>query len=107
MQGGVIEPGMVAQAQLRSRHWRGTRPGVGGKQVETWTVDGEAVVGAYPIVKPGPEGVSNYSSQGGGLLGDSLTGWFRFVPGSIAEPTGPDFDVACPKLTWADDGFLY
>ena len=98
---------MVEQAQLRSRHWRGVRPLANGKKAETWAVDGDAVVGAYPIVKPGPDGVSNYSSQGGGLLGDELTGWFTFVPGSIAEPTGPDFDVKCPTLTWEDDGFLY
>jgi uncharacterized protein affecting Mg2+/Co2+ transport len=76
-----------------------------GREVTTWEVFGEGVVGAFPIVKPGQQ--YNYSSQGTGLLGDKLSGHFTFVPGTRANPTGPEFDVMCPTLTWTDDGFFF
>jgi uncharacterized protein affecting Mg2+/Co2+ transport len=105
MQEDQLLEDMVLKAQLRSRHWRGFTTGWEGQRVETFRVDGDAVVGCFPIVRPGIR--CNYTSASQGAFGDSLEGWFTFVPGTIECPEGPDFEVACPVLTWHDPGLMY
>jgi uncharacterized protein affecting Mg2+/Co2+ transport len=81
--GEMIEPCMVAQAQLVSRYWRGCRGMEDGREIETWKNDGEAVVSAFPIVKPGHR--FNYSSRGPGMFGDKLSCWFYFCSQNNGE----------------------
>lgn len=105
MQGGELPDGAVPQAQLQTRHWRGFRRNSAGEREQTFVVDGDAVVGKFPIVKPGVR--HNYTSATSGVYGDELEGWFMFVPGTLAQPLGPAFRVECPKICWTDTGFIF
>ena len=108
--------------QLLSRHWE-FMDGNGSVHV----VDGDAVIGKQPVFfrrgnKPcfkdlGPAGdgvtysdtVFRYVSQTGPVAGTSqddtkcasVKGSFRFVPGTIDNPTGPQFDVFVAKFPLA------
>ncbi|CAK0782349.1 hypothetical protein CVIRNUC_005643 [Coccomyxa viridis] len=85
----------TASAQLLSRHWvildeRGAC---------TNTIEGEAVIGKYPHLthaKPSFE-YQSCTNLGMGKSG-SMAGHFTFVEGSIAHPTGPEFNVQCPRF---------
>uniref|UniRef100_A0A7S4KF13 ApaG domain-containing protein n=1 Tax=Guillardia theta TaxID=55529 RepID=A0A7S4KF13_GUITH len=72
-------------------------------------VDGEGVIGDFPILKfgrhqrstgqPEQEGEYEYASCTGvdSDLGE-VSGSFRFVPGTIKAPKGPPFDVKIPNI---------
>lgn len=36
-----------------------------------------------------------------------MEGHFRFVEGSLAQPTGPEFDVQCPKFTLCVPEYIF
>jgi F-box protein 3 len=91
--------------QLKSRHW--TLFVEGREQ----TVDGDGAIGMYPLlregsyredsgqsatqVEPGDDqlGVFSYQSMANDNSEGQMRGYFTFVPGSLAEPTGVPFDV--------------
>ncbi len=71
--------------------------------VFAWTccalqVDGEGVVGHYPLLRPGeaPFVYQSCTQQNApvGFMGGSFT----FAEGCIARPTGPQFEVASPEF---------
>lgn len=63
-----------------------------------WQVEGEGVIGLYPILEPGgPEFVYCSCTQQKAVRG-SMCGSFKFVPGSMDRPEGPPFDVVCPAF---------
>jgi uncharacterized protein affecting Mg2+/Co2+ transport len=105
VQGEPLAEGVVAEAQLESRHWRGHSTDEKGNAVQSLVVDGEAVVGSFPLLKPGAK--CNYTSCCHGKFGDTMDGWFTFVPGSLREPRGERFAVKCPRMTWEYTGFVY
>ena len=84
--------------QLQTRHWRIYNTATGNVE----RVDGEGVVGRYPILHEGGyaevaggkvfPGSFSYTSCTGPMPG-SLSGHLTFVPGSLSSPTGPSFDV--------------
>eukprot|EP00978_Attheya_sp_CCMP212_P016767 scaffold44200_cov50-Attheya_sp.AAC.1 len=97
--------------QLISRHWKITTQKKKKKKVSTEHVRGEGVVGLYPLLSEGGyrndegrrasslvQGAMHtgtlfvYQSLTNGRQG-TMEGELRFIPGSIAEPTGPPFDV--------------
>lgn len=97
---------IVAKAQLESRHWRGKTVGADGELVQTVSVDGEAVVGAQPVIEPGV--CVNYTScTQGNVLSDVWTGWFTFVPGTLRCPKGQPFEVKFPDMKWEDPSFIF
>ena len=90
--------------QLRTRHWQIRNFETG--HVER--VDGDGVIGKYPILREGGymeglnsyEGTFSYTSCTGPMQG-SFSGHMGFVPGTLTQltstgfipPTGPSFDV--------------
>jgi hypothetical protein len=92
--------------QLHSRHWRIE---LGDGQVQH--VDGDGVVGLYPLLREGSHRIDEGRSADRVHRGEEVeTGIFRyqsctykgvafggyllFVPGSLEAPTGPAFEVA-------------
>jgi uncharacterized protein affecting Mg2+/Co2+ transport len=82
--------------QLQSRHWHITDYDTG----EIDRVDGEGVIGMYPIlleggyIEDGEEcsGSFQYQSCSGAMQG-SFQGHMQFVPGSLNSSTGQSFNV--------------
>ena len=92
--------------QLKSRHWRLANQGGG-----TDHVDGDGVIGLYPLLREGSHRVDSGPSATSVLVGndvpdgsfqyqsctDSSTtrfaGFMLFVPGSLSNPAGPPFEV--------------
>ena len=91
--------------QLMSRHWRLINRG------RPENVDGEGLIGMYPLLREGgyrndsgdsaahvvaginEESVFSYQSMVEDNCSGTMSGFFTFVPGSIVEPTGMPFDV--------------
>ncbi|XP_047308720.1 F-box protein SKIP16 [Impatiens glandulifera] len=86
---GCIINGMhFDSCQLLSRHWT-----IIADDVVVSNVNGEAVIGKYPLLFPGErefvyESCSPLSSTSG-----SIEGSFTFVPGSLVNPKGSPFKV--------------
>ena len=97
--------------QLMSRHWK-----IFNSETEhTDHVDGEGVIGMYPILREGgyhDDGVSfdgtfSYTSCTGPMQGN-FSGHLQFVPGTINEPTGSPFPVEVkPFALDMHPSFLY
>ena len=97
--------------QLMSRHWK-----IYNSETEhTDHVDGEGVIGMYPILREGGyhddgvsfEGTFSYTSCTGPMQGN-FSGHLQFVPGTINEPTGPAFPVEVkPFALDMHPSFLY
>lgn len=98
--------------QLVSRHWRITDDSTG----ETDQIDGEGVIGMYPILKEGSfivddtvtHGTFRYQSCTGRVSRGSFCGHLRFVPGTIQNPTGRPFNVELRPFVLDDrPAYLY
>lgn len=100
--------------QLQSRHWRITDDSTG----QTSPVDGQGVIGMYPILREGEyslqgdnftKGAFQYQSCTGrmGQTG-SFGGQIGFVPGHLQHPSGTPFRVDLnPFLLDSRPNFLY
>lgn len=127
--GSAVSP---SSCQLESRDWR-ILDAEGGLAD---TVQGEGVVGLYPLLVPGGEEFSYASCTplsvtggrehaglvavrpdpaaaaaepqqlAGSVLG-AMEGSFTFVEGSIMQRMGPEFIVRCPRLVFAVPEYLY
>ena len=113
------EPGYVPPSergfetcQLFSRHWRITNHSTGRTDV----VDGEGVIGMFPILREGGymerrqeySGTFQYQSCSGPMESGAFQGHVRFIPGSIQNPTGQPFDVAVsPFALQIPSDFIY
>ncbi|XP_038898580.1 F-box protein SKIP16 isoform X1 [Benincasa hispida] len=91
-EGCIINGITFNSCQLHLRHWI-----VLANDYLVSRVDGEAVIGEYPLLHPGEEFVyescsSLYSSMG------SLEGSFTFVPGSLTYPKGSPFEVQVARF---------
>jgi uncharacterized protein affecting Mg2+/Co2+ transport len=83
--------------QLQSRHWQITDD----SSEQTDRVDGEGVIGMYPLLREGGytedgedfDGILQYQSCTGGMSHGSFRGHMQFIPGSRNAPTGPPFAV--------------
>lgn len=103
-----------ATCQLQSRHWRITDNSTG----QTSQVDGEGVIGMYPILREGEytlhgdaftKRAFQYQSCTGrmGQTG-SFGGQIGFVPGQLRHPSGPAFMADLfPFLLDSRPNFLY
>ncbi|KAL7555388.1 hypothetical protein ACA910_017690 [Epithemia clementina (nom. ined.)] len=98
--------------QLVSRHWRITDSAAG----TTHEVDGEGVIGMYPLLHEGGyeesgdryDGVFQYQScTGGAMEHGSFAGHMKFVPGSVEAPKGPHFNVEVGPFELKRRQFLY
>lgn len=92
--------------QLQSRHWRLSNDATGNVDA----VDGDGVIGLYPLLREGSYRLDSGNSSARVSEGHDVDGTFvyqscsadtattfggymTFVPGSLAEPTGPPFQV--------------
>ena len=111
--------------QLRGRHWIITDARTG----EAEHVRGEGVVGKYPLLRakdyrdddqgrrglqagalePYPFVYQSCSGRLGEGLGGTFGGELVMVPGSLAEPTGPDFEIRVETfpLQSPEDSFIF
>ena len=99
--------------QLITRHWRITDHSTG----HTNTVDGQGVIGMYPVLAEGGyengdevfTGVFQYQSCTGAMGSTgSFEGYITFVPGQIRSPTGVRFNAELkPFLLDSAPNFLY
>jgi uncharacterized protein affecting Mg2+/Co2+ transport len=91
------------KAQLTRRLWVITDENAHEQRVE-----GEAVIGQYPILEPGAEAFS-YQSQtnrpGGGS--GTMKGGFYFVEGTMDDETGPEFFAKCPEFVLCRPRFMF
>jgi len=95
-------PRALASAQLRSRHWL-----ISNRRGQVDEVRGEAVVGMYPIVRPGHPDFVYQSCTGLSSAPGSMRGEFCFVEGTIAEPAGADFDAECAAFALRVPEYVY
>mmetsp|Transcript_7207 Transcript_7207/g.15734 ORF Transcript_7207/g.15734 Transcript_7207/m.15734 type:complete len:446 (+) Transcript_7207:122-1459(+) len=96
-------PRVLDSCQLMTRHW--IIRNAEGEEIDE--VRGEAVVGKFPLLRPGePEFVyqscTNQQAARGYMEGD-----FTFVEGNIAKPTGPEWDVVCPRFVLEVPNFIF
>jgi len=94
----------MTSVQLQTRHW--IIRDQNGLPVDE--VQGDGVIGKFPILTPGgPEFI--YQSCTHLENGDRgfMDGYFRFVEGTNRNPTGPIFDVICPRFRLEVPPFLY
>tara|TARA_B100000405_G_scaffold156873_2_gene109603 strand:+ start:67 stop:855 length:789 start_codon:yes stop_codon:yes gene_type:complete len=93
----------VKEVQLTRRLWIITDADGHEERVE-----GEAVIGQYPILEPGGRPFS-YQSQtnlpGGGP--GTMSGGFYFVEGTIERPTGSEFFAKCPYFMLTRPRFMF
>lgn len=79
------------QVQIRSREWH-----IYYKSGEIERVAGPALVGQYPIIRAGDDGVFSYLSCTQDHDGDqvvAMEGEFTCVPGTFVSPTGDSFQI--------------
>jgi F-box protein 3 len=110
--------GASGKAQLLSRHLVFDQ----GQGQEPLIVDGEGVIGEYPLLfKDGSfQGGEPYTYAGKEAPAEytyascthipqrrgSMMGSFKFVPGSLEKPTGAPFDVSIPQIQFIVPDFL-
>ena len=115
------ERGFVT-CQLRSRHWIISM----GDGDEPEHVRGDGVVGMYPLLKEGGydlyegrtaataqevesdcEGLFAYQSATQAAEDGTLEGSLQFVPGSLARPTGKEFDVRVAPFPLGEERIVF
>ncbi|KAG1659640.1 hypothetical protein FOA52_010223 [Chlamydomonas sp. UWO 241] len=95
----------LASCQLLSRNWV-IRDG--DAQVVA-VASGEGVIGMYPTLRPGePEFVyQSCTMQAPNQLPGSMDGSFEFVEGTIRQPCGERWEVACPRFELRLPDFVF
>lgn len=103
------QPKVLSRAQLKSRHWR-FRDAAGNYD----DVEGEGVIGEYPILSPDDVEAFVYQSQArvmapkdGSAPPPSMKGHFKFVEGTLNSPSGDIFDAVCGEVPLVLDEYLY
>lgn len=124
---GYLTPGQrgFTTCQLRSRYWRVSSypPDSGEPMVDE--VRGDGVIGNYPLLHQGgythfegnDPGDTEAKFQGTGHfmyqscsqadMPGSFEGYLQFVPGSLAEATGAEFDVRVAPFPLEFSEYLY
>ena len=123
-EGGYMSPSQrgFTTCQLRSRHWIISQ----GNGREPEHVRGDGVVGMYPLLKEGGydlyegrtaatvqevesdcEGKFAYQSMTEASEEGTLGGSLQFVPGSLANPTGQEFDVRVAPFPLGEERILF
>ena len=93
----------VKSVQLTRRLWIITDAGGHEERVE-----GEAVIGQYPILTPGgcPFVYQSQTHLPGGGPG-TMSGGFYFVEGTMERPTGSEFFAKCPHFVLTRPRFMF
>lgn len=93
----------LKEVQLTRRLWIITDAGGHEERVE-----GEAVIGQYPILTPGgcPFSYQSQTNLPGGGPG-TMSGGFYFVEGTMERPTGSEFFAKCPHFVLTRPRFMF
>ncbi|XVF65623.1 hypothetical protein PTKIN_Ptkin09bG0264000 [Pterospermum kingtungense] len=100
---GCIVNGMTfSSCQLSRRHWI-----IRSNEAIVSDVDGEAVIGKYPLLHPGEgefvyESCTHLSSSTG-----SIEGSFTFVPGRLADPKGSPFEALVARFPLQKPDYVF
>eukprot|EP00242_Pyramimonas_sp_CCMP2087_P006835 CAMPEP_0198216936 /NCGR_PEP_ID=MMETSP1445-20131203/60593_1 /TAXON_ID=36898 /ORGANISM="Pyramimonas sp., Strain CCMP2087" /LENGTH=448 /DNA_ID=CAMNT_0043893391 /DNA_START=226 /DNA_END=1572 /DNA_ORIENTATION=- len=93
---------VLESTQLVTRHWVIT-DGENGKD----EVRGEAVIGEYPLLRPGQPPFIYQSCTSMSAVPGVMEGDFRFVRGTIEDPYGDPFDAMCAPFALAAPDALF
>jgi F-box protein 3 len=77
-------------------HWR--RWLIRSKEDVESDVNGEAVIGEYPLLRPGDKEFVYQSSTPLSVCPGSVEGSFTFVPGKLVDPKGAPFEVEVARF---------
>lgn len=94
---------MGSSVQLRSRRWRILNHLL--HVVDT--VEGEGVVGRFPVLTPNTAEVVYRSCTHCHRRGGWMEGEFEFVPGTLDAPRGEPFFAECPRFSLAQQPVLF
>jgi uncharacterized protein affecting Mg2+/Co2+ transport len=97
-------PCTFSSCQLVSRRW--VQRDVTGFKVGDPVV-GDGVIGKYPILVPGASEFAYCSCTHAETNGQTMGGGFTFVEGSIMQPSGPRFEVRCPRMVLRVLDYVY
>ncbi|XP_028757198.1 F-box protein SKIP16 [Neltuma alba] len=92
-QGCVINRKLFNSCQLHRRHWL-----IRADDVVVSDVNGEAVIGEFPLLYPGDKEFVYQSCTPLPTPSGSIEGSFTFVPGSLANPEGSPFEVTVARF---------
>ncbi|KAE9620438.1 putative F-box domain, ApaG domain, Knr4/Smi1-like domain-containing protein [Lupinus albus] len=92
-QGCVINGMPFSSCQLHWRHWV-----IRANDIVVSDVNGEAVIGMYPLLCPGYKEFAYQSCTPLPTSSGSVEGSFTFVPGRLAEPKGGPFKVTVARF---------
>ncbi|KAK9288152.1 hypothetical protein L1049_016600 [Liquidambar formosana] len=91
--GGIINGMSFSSCQLNWRHWI-----IRANDVIVSDVNGEAVIGKFPLLHPGQKEFVYESCTPIESSRGSIEGAFTFVPGSLAHPKGGPFQVEVARF---------
>jgi F-box protein 3 len=80
--------------QLQRRHWI-----IRANDFIVSEVNGEAVIGQYPLLHPGEEEFIYQSCTPLASSSGFVEGSFTFIPGSLASPKGGPFEAEVPRFS--------
>ncbi|XP_015887009.2 F-box protein SKIP16 isoform X1 [Ziziphus jujuba] len=100
---GCIVNGMsFSSCQLHWRHWI-----IRANDTVTSDVNAEAVIGKFPLLKPGEEEFVYESCTPLTSSTGSVEGSFTFVPGRLTEPEGSSFEVAVARFPLQRPDYIF
>lgn len=97
---GIAEPSTTVQ--LKGRYWK-----IFNSDEHCKEVNGDAVVGHYPLLEAGGAPFSYSSVTDCDKLPGRMEGFFTFVQGSIETPTSEPFRVYCSEFPLAQPSFIF
>ncbi|KAJ0092495.1 hypothetical protein Patl1_26446 [Pistacia atlantica] len=100
---GCIIGGMnFSSCQLHRRHWV-----IRANDVVVSDVGGEAVIGMFPLLRPGEKEFVYESGTTLPTSSGSIKGSFRFVPGRLADPEGGPFEAEVAEFSLLRPDYIF
>ncbi|KAK3204385.1 hypothetical protein Dsin_018431 [Dipteronia sinensis] len=100
---GCILNGMTfSSCQLQWRHWI-----ICANNVVVSDVNGEAVIGQFPLLLPGEKEFVYQSCTPLQATTGSIKGSFTFVPGRLVDPKGSPFEVEVPEFPLQRPDYIF
>lgn len=100
---GCMLDGMYhSSCQLRARHWI-----IKSRDEVVSNVNGEAVIGKYPLLFPGKEEFVYESCTPLSAAPGSVEGSFTFVPGRMRKPGGREFEVEVAPIVLMVPDYIF
>ncbi|CAJ2679091.1 unnamed protein product [Trifolium pratense] len=101
-QGCMINGISHRSCQLYWRHWL-----IHANDVVVSDVDGEAVIGMYPLLRPGDKEFAYQSCAALPTSSGSVEGSFTFVPGRLVEPKGDPFIATVARFPLERPDYIF